>query len=172
MLRFLLIVQGTATNEIAFKQMLQLHNFGVKMGSEHLSVEKAAMWCGRLAIEGSREVAMVSIVDLQAHMKAAGIVGIDARTYFKDIRTEGVKKAADNGVRFYHATLGAGDYLFTPANFLTREKVNADADVFGIRYSFLLPRDKAGLGFFSNQAGAITTTADHPSKMVLKFSAE
>ena len=76
-----------------FKASLQLFDFGIKAGSEHISLEKSLLWCGRLTVHGSREVALVSVADLQEYMKTVNIIGVDVKSFFRDVRSEGLKKS-------------------------------------------------------------------------------
>ena len=63
----------------------------------------------------------------------------------------------------WFATLGAGDYLFTPVNMIVRESVLSE-DVFGLRYSCVVPNDIQGLTFFDGIAKSKATPSNHLTK--------
>ena len=83
-------------DETVFIAQLGLFNFAIKSNMSYTSMERLQLWCGRLTLSGTREVAMVKVTDLQAHMKANSSMGLDVKTFFRDLRAEGIKKAGPN----------------------------------------------------------------------------
>jgi len=84
----------TQKTDVAYNELssaLKLSNFGIKRNTTHSSLEKAGLWCGRLTMHGVRQVAMVKHSEIQRFMRSSGIAGVDAKTYFRDIREEGIK---------------------------------------------------------------------------------
>ena len=164
-------INATTDDEKTFKENLGLFNFAVRNNSAHSSMERGSLWSGRLSLSGAREVAMVPLHELQEHMRKSGIIGVEPRIYFRDMRVEGIKKAQENGVRMYFGTVGAGEYLFTPSHFLVREAIK-DKDCLGLRYSMILKNDKKGMKAFADAAASPATLANHPSKGVVRFGVE
>ena len=66
----------------------------------------------------------------------------------------------------WFATLGPGDYLFTPVNMIVRESVMSD-DCYGLRYSCIVQNDIQGLKFFEDIAKSKATPSNHLSKAVM-----
>ena len=158
-------ITGKTDGEKCLKSNLQLCNFGIRANSTHVSYEKAGLWSGRLTVAGVREVVLVSLSKVQQHLRASGIVGIDPKMFLRDLRAEGIKKAAEAGVVFWVGTLAPGDLLFTPCNFLARERIK-DKDSCGLRYSMVLPRDRLGMEYFKELDAAPSTPAGHVAKGV------
>ena len=92
MRKYTLILIGKLCAEL--KAFMVLSDFAIKQGSSHNSMEKAGLWAGRLSLKGRREVVLTHGPSLAEYMQKKGIVGIDAKTYFRDLRREGTQKAA------------------------------------------------------------------------------
>ena len=46
---------------------------------------------------GTRQVAMILCSDIQKFMRSSGIAGVDPKSFWRDIRDEGVKKMIEAG---------------------------------------------------------------------------
>ena len=101
-------------------------------------------------------------------MRSSGIAGVDAKTYFRDIREEGIKKLAVVGVSIWYATTGAREYLFSPPGMIIRDSV-MDHGCSGMRYAMVAPGDTEGLKSFKDMADLKNTPADHPAKGVVAW---
>lgn len=82
---------GVSSNE-ELSGAMQLCNFGIRANSVHSSGEKSNLWCGRMSLVGTRQVAMVLSIENQQFMRSSGIAGVDPKTFFRDLREEGLKK--------------------------------------------------------------------------------
>ena len=71
-----------------------------------------------------------------------------------------------NPVIIWHATVGAGDYLWVPSGIIIREVVNDEMDVAGLRYSLVPTTDVAGGTAFKTMAALPSTPASHVSKTI------
>ena len=102
-------------------------------------------------------------------MKKAGIAGLDVKSFFKELREEGVKKMIDSGVQLWFATVGESEYLWLPAHFLIRETV-MDKDCLGLKYGMVIPNDKMSMDEYKSVANSAATPQAHPSKGVLAIA--
>ena len=152
------------------EEAMHLANFGIKKGSSHASLERGLMWCGRLGLAGTRHVAMASTSQMRKFMRDKGIVGVDVKTFFMDIREGTLKAAIDSGVKMWFDTLGKYDFLFTPSNMVVRDHVMNDADCFGLRFAMIVPLDKAGMADFKGVAEHASTPAGHTAKVVMSIA--
>ena len=169
------LVQGAgalpdAKEKKVAEEAMHLANFGIKKGSSHASLERGLMWCGRLGLACTRQVAMASTSQMRKFMRDKGIVGVDVKTFFMDIREGTLKAAIDSGVQIWFATLGKYDFLFIPSNMVVRDHVMNDADCFGLRFAMIVPLDKAGMADFKGVAEHASTLAGHTAKVVMSLA--
>jgi len=70
-----------------------------------------------------------------------------------------------SGCKAWHTTVAKGDMLFVPSHTVILEEVMSE-DCYGLRWSCVLPRDKAGAAAYAAQARLAVTPAAHVSKAV------
>ena len=157
----------SGTEMVDFKTGMALSNFGVKKSSAHTYIEKHSLWSGRLSVWGTRAVAIARAMDITTYMREAGIIGMEVKQFFRDLREEGVRKLLDRGVSLWHGTVGPHEYLWIPSHCLVMESVMGSEDCVVLRCSMVLPRDKAGVESFRSWAELPTTPADHASRHVM-----
>ena len=83
----------------------------MKQGSFHAALEKGLLWTVRWSIVGSRTVAIIDLDDIKAHMKKAGIVGMNSKDYVKEIGAAGAQEFFKQGFKAWVCTIasvGAG----------------------------------------------------------------
>jgi hypothetical protein len=144
-----------------------LQNTAVKAGTVHVYVEKNNLWCGRVGVQGTRSVAITCATQLKEYMKGIGLSRMDPKTFFKDLRAEGISKYLAAGNTISHATVGPGDYLFVPAYNIVLEYASSNVDVMCLRAATLLARDQKGLAVFKAEADSPTTPANALCKAVM-----
>ena len=130
----------------------------------HIHTELHGLWCGRLTVWGTRVVTCVDKDHLNQYMRSHGIVGVDDKTFFKDLKSDGLN-ALVKEVKVYWATVGPGAYLWMPHNFLVMEKVHAE-DTFGLRAPMILPRDAGPWRKLKALSDAPATPEGHFSKLI------
>ena len=144
---------------------MTMNVFGIKGMSCHSACERDKIWSGRLSIAGTRVVAMLSAPALMHHMHTAGILGVDMKTFFRDIRGDGLQ-ALLSSTPIWHSTVGAGEFLFIPANYIVLEHV-AKHDVVGLRMGVLASKDARGKDLFAATASSPATPSDDISKLIV-----
>ena len=151
----------------SLKASMALSTFGIKAGSTHSACEVHKLWAARLTLKGTRVIAMVSSTDLAAYMKGAGIVGVDMKTFFRDLRGDGLSALLANIGSLFHATVGPGDLLVIPAHYIVLEHVMKH-DIIGLRMALLAAKDSRGRRIVDGVAAAVATPADDMSKLVME----
>jgi len=141
-----------------------LFDYGVKAHSIHASVEKESLWTARLGTAGTRSVAVFRSSDVESFMTKAGIKS-EPKAYLRDLREQGLELLLQSGCKAWHATVAKGDMLFVPSHTVILEEVMSE-DCYGLRWSCVLPRDKAGAAAYAAQARLAVTPAAHVSKAV------
>ena len=141
-----------------------LFDYGVKAHSIHASVEKESLWTARLGTAGTRSVAVFRSSDVESFMAKAGIKS-EPKAYLRDLREQGLELLMQSGCKAWHTTVAKGDMLFVPSHTVILEEVMSE-DCHGLRWSCVLPRDKAGAAAFAAQARLAVTPAAHVSKAV------
>ena len=68
----------------------------------------------------------------------------------------------------YAGTVAPGNLLWVPANCLVVEQVNDASDVFGLRFSMLLARDKTRHSSFVSMANNKMTPSIYVSKAIVR----
>ena len=76
---------------------MSLCNFGIRSNSVHSAGEKGMVWCGRITVVGTRQVAMILCSDILQFMRSSGIASVDPKFCWRDIRDEGIKKMIEAG---------------------------------------------------------------------------
>ena len=76
---------------------MSLCNFGIRSNSVHSAGEKGMVWCDRITVVGTRQVAMILCSDIQKFMRSSGIAGVDPTSFWRDIRDKGIKKMIEAG---------------------------------------------------------------------------
>jgi hypothetical protein len=146
---------------------LALQNTAVKAGTVHVYVEKSNLWSARVGVQGTRSVAITCMTQLKDYMKTLGLSRMDPKSFFKDLRSDGISKYIAAGNSIVHATVGPGDFLFVPAHHIVLEYASGSEDVLCLRAAVLLARDKGGFARFKAEADLPTTPANSLCKAVL-----
>ena len=162
------IIAPGAPEGSPIRQSLGLFNFGVRMNSKHASFEKDNLCTGRLTILGTRSVAVFLLGEISDFMKKFGIVGVEAKAFVRDLKTEGIEKFLSSGGRVWHTTLGPGDFLIVPSHVIVLEDV-LNNDCYGLRLAALVTRDMRSVDLFTAVASSQSTPASHISKAIAQM---
>ena len=144
---------------------LGLFNFGEKMNSKSISVEKDYLWTGRLSIYGTRCVAIFDLGAVNDFMRKAGVVGVDAKAFLQGLKEDTVDKLLSDGVQVWLATVGPGDFLMVPSHVMIMEDVLGE-DCYGLRMAAVVPRDSKGCKLFHATATNPATPSSHMAKSI------
>ena len=98
-------------------------------------------------------------------MSGLGLSGCPKK-FLEELKGDGVEKLCQH-TSVFHATLAAGDFLFTPSNFIVLERVGTTEDTFGVKVSTVLPRDQKGFAPYASKAALTSTPEAHVSKKVV-----
>lgn len=150
----------------SIKDMMCLFNFGMKGFTRHSSIERGGLWVGRLVTHGARIVVCARASAVSRYMREKGIMGIDVKGYMRDLRVEGFQQLMQT-VQVFHATMGPGDFMWMPADYVMLESIMKD-DCFGLRVGMILPRDVVGYSAFEDLAQSESTPNDDLSKVVVE----
>lgn len=124
----------------------QVAAYGLAKGAGTVSVERARGPTLRVQAQGTKFILMIQGDQLREFMQESGINGINPDTmlaFFKSMSREVVQKYVEKGYALVSTTVGPGDGVFIPFDWLFAEQVSKEADVMGIRYCFWLRTDLA-----------------------------
>ena len=139
-----------------------LSSFVIRGQTMHTTIERHSLWCARVTFSGTRQVCMARAASVKTYMQSKGVAGGEVRTFFKDLREDGVQDMVKT-VKVFFATVGPSEFLFVPYGYAMSEQV-PDQDVTGLRALVLVPRDKKAVDEITASANQPAT----PSSNVLK----
>ena len=79
-------------------------------------------------------------------VKTGGFSPETLRKYLPTMSKDTIQKFQDDGGVLYHATIGPGDALLLPFDYIFTEKVTKDSDVIGLRLCFWYKSDEKAYG--------------------------
>lgn len=159
-----------AEEEHPLKKIMALSNFAVKQGSCHAYVDKGKLASMRIAVRGTRLIAMMPLASVVAYMNELNVTSVTPANFVKSMRKESASEYVKNH-KLYVATLGAGEFLYIPAHFIVYENVSEQVDVLGLRASIVVKRDKSAMAEMKKEASSPSTPADAPCKHVIALAA-
>ncbi len=99
----------------------------------------------RFCTHGSRTVVLACSSQVREYMEKTGVTGANPeniQSFFKGMSKEVVDAFTAAGGKLHHATIGQGEALVLPFNYMMAERTAAGGDHIGLRVSFWLKSDE------------------------------
>ena len=112
-------------------------------GSKDIRVEKDAIACIKVTLQGTREVVAAPITNIIACMRNEGVEenNIDLNglyTYIGAIDRKKLEAYQSKGLKMWKATQGPGDLMYIPAGYVQVQRVLNNGDNINIRYNLVV----------------------------------